>query len=145
MNTLNKVELLFGPYQAPALCRGDRAFCLARDCDVIITSWTNAPIPWPRCRALDSPGGGSGILVDEELARAIRSESASALKHWWRASRCTVHWWRKMLDISCAGTEGSRRLIQAAAQAGADVIKSRGLTEEKDRADFTRSQTSCHR
>jgi polyhydroxybutyrate depolymerase len=28
---------------------------------VVITSWTDAAIPWPRCRALDSPGPGSGI------------------------------------------------------------------------------------
>jgi hypothetical protein len=50
-----RVKLLFGPYKAAPLRRGDRAVCLVRDGDVIITSWTDAPIPWPRCRALDSP------------------------------------------------------------------------------------------
>jgi hypothetical protein len=118
---------------------GDRAFCLARDCDVIITSWTDAPIPWPRCRALDSPGGGSGILVEEELARAIRHGSAEALKFWWRASRCTVHWWRKVLDVSRVGTEGSRRLIRAAAQVEADVMKCRGYTDEECEARSRRA------
>src|SRR5262245_50244449 len=41
-------------------------------------------IPWPRCRALDQRGGcGSGLLVDEELARAVRSESTAAEMYWW--------------------------------------------------------------
>jgi hypothetical protein len=70
----DRIKLLFGPYRAPPLRRGDRAFCLFRDCDVVVTSWTNAPISWPRCRALDRPLGGSGLLVDEELARAVKHE-----------------------------------------------------------------------
>jgi hypothetical protein len=37
--------LLAGPYQAPAVRKGDRASCLYRDSDVIVTSWTAAPIP----------------------------------------------------------------------------------------------------
>jgi hypothetical protein len=32
---------------------------------MVVTSWTAARIPWPRCRALDSHGGSSGILPDE--------------------------------------------------------------------------------
>jgi len=39
------VKLLFGPYKAPALKRGDRARCLYRDTTVIITRWSDAPIP----------------------------------------------------------------------------------------------------
>jgi hypothetical protein len=77
----DRVKLLFGPYRAPPLKRGDRATCLFRDATVVITSWTDARIPWPRCRALDSPGGGSGLLVDEELARAVRHEAAAAVMH----------------------------------------------------------------
>ena len=64
--------LLFGPYQEPPLKRGDRAVCLFRDCEIVITGWTDARIPWPRWHALDSPGSGPGLLVDEELARAVR-------------------------------------------------------------------------
>jgi hypothetical protein len=78
MNDADRVKLLFGPCHAPPLKRGDRAFCLFRDCDVVLTSWTDAPISWPRCRALDRPLGGSGLLVDEELARVVRHESAPA-------------------------------------------------------------------
>jgi len=54
------VKLLHGPYQPPALKKGDRAFCLFRDADVIVTSWTAARLPWPRCRLADGPGGGGG-------------------------------------------------------------------------------------
>ena len=42
MRDANRVRLLFGPYQAPALERGDRATCLYRDCDVVVTGWTDA-------------------------------------------------------------------------------------------------------
>jgi hypothetical protein len=69
MQVNEAIRLLFGPYRAPRLRRGDRAFCLLRDGPVVITSWTDAPIPWPRCRKLDGPGGGSGLLLDEELVR----------------------------------------------------------------------------
>jgi hypothetical protein len=82
--------LLFGPYKAPALQKGDRAFCLARDCDVVITSWTYALMRWLRCRALETHGGGSGLLVNEELARAVQHESALAIKFWWHVSTTTV-------------------------------------------------------
>jgi hypothetical protein len=41
----SKPELLHGPYQPPALRRGDRATCLYLDAEVVITSWTDARIP----------------------------------------------------------------------------------------------------
>ena len=72
LTNAERVKLLFGPYQAPPLKRGDRAVCLFRDCELIITGWTDARIPWPRWHALDSSGPGSGLLVNEELARAVR-------------------------------------------------------------------------
>ncbi len=76
------VRLLHGPYTAPPRRRGDRATCLFRDCPVVITGWSDAPLPWPRCRALEGRGDGSGLLVDEELARAVRYESVLAIRRW---------------------------------------------------------------
>jgi hypothetical protein len=38
-------RLLAGPYLPPSLRRGDRTFCLFRDTDVTVTSWTSAPTP----------------------------------------------------------------------------------------------------
>src|ERR1700689_1905722 len=111
MNECDRVKFLFGPYKAPPHKRGDRATCLFRDCEVVITSWSDAPIPWPRCRAPDSPGG-SGLLVDEELARAVRNESAAALMHWWGTSANAVKNWRKALGVIRTDNRRTHRLIQ---------------------------------
>ena len=99
MTDHDRVRLLHGPYAPPPLRKGDRAHCLLRDCTVVITSWTAARIPWPRCRALDGPGGGSGILLGEELARAVRQESAAAVCQWWGVSEGVVWRWRKVLEV----------------------------------------------
>jgi hypothetical protein len=52
----DKVKLLHGPSRAPSLRVGDRATSLYRDCDVVVTSWTDAPISWPRCRRTEGKG-----------------------------------------------------------------------------------------
>jgi hypothetical protein len=127
----DRVQLLFGPYKAPPLQRGNRSFCLFRDCLVVVTCWTDARISWPRCRALDGPGGGSGLLVDEELARAVRHESALALRYWWGASSTAVWHWRTALGVRRADPEGSRRLIQAAAEKGAAELRGKPLPPEQ--------------
>jgi hypothetical protein len=79
---LDPYHLHHGPYNPPALRRGDKASCLYRDGDVVITSWSDGRISWPRCRRLGTRGG-SGLLVDEELARAVRLESSLAIQYWW--------------------------------------------------------------
>src|ERR1700757_4701342 len=102
-----RFRLLHGPYKPPPLKRGDRATCLYRDCDVVITTWTDARISWPRCRAAGKSGAGSGLLVDEKLARAIRTESAEAIKYWWGVGTHAVWSWRKAFGVARWGTEGS--------------------------------------
>jgi hypothetical protein len=115
-------DLIAGPYVAPALKRGDRAFCLYRDCDVVVTNWTDARISWPRCRAIGS-GAGSGLLVNDELARAIKTESAVALKHWFGVGTHAVWKWRKAFGIGRTGTKGSRLLHERTAQIVRDLLK----------------------
>jgi hypothetical protein len=114
----NPPELLFGPYRAPSLRKGDRATCLYRDCDVIVTGWTDAPIPWPRCRRVDVSRSHPSLLVDDELARAIRSESALALRYWWGVSVGVVARWRKALGVGRKDNPGSQVIIRAAAIRG---------------------------
>ena len=78
----DRVQPLRGLYEAPPLRVGDRASCLFRDCDVVVTGWTDARISWPRCRPLDVRRSHPSLLVNEDLARAIRQESAAALTYW---------------------------------------------------------------
>jgi hypothetical protein len=40
-----RVQLLFGPYTAPSLKRGDRTQGLSRDALIGVTGWSNGPIP----------------------------------------------------------------------------------------------------
>jgi len=120
----DNTALLFGPYRTAGLQIGDRPLCLLRDCRVTITSWTAAPIPWPRCRAEGTHGGGSGLLLYEELARAVRQESAAAIMHYWGVTAGVVWRWRKTLGVDWAATEASRLLIHAAAMAGGEAFLS---------------------
>src|SRR5689334_8281028 len=130
MRGYDKTALLFGPYRPPPLKAGNRAHCLLRGCVVVVTSWTDAPIPWPRCRALDSRGG-SGLLVDDELARAVRNEAAVAIRHWWRVSHTAVYNWRQALGVGQTDPEGTRRLLLASARAGAAAVKARDFSDEE--------------
>jgi hypothetical protein len=109
---LDPCQLLHGPYTPPALKRGDRAVCLYRDADVIVTSWSDGRIPWPRRRRPDTRGGGSGLLVDEELARAIRQESSLAIQHWWGVTEHAV-WRRRHVFGVERFNEGSAQLRTA--------------------------------
>src|SRR5215471_13282499 len=99
MSDDNHVRLLHGPYTARPLRRGDWATCLFRGGEVVFTGWSDAPISWPRCRVLGGHGGGSGLLVNEELARAVRCESMLAIHFWWGASAGTVWRWRRALGV----------------------------------------------
>jgi len=66
----------------PPLHKEERTHCLYRDALIVVTSWSDGRLSWPRCRALGHRGG-SGLLVEEELACAITHESATALMYWW--------------------------------------------------------------
>jgi hypothetical protein len=127
----DRVRLLHGPYRAPRLRVGDRADCLFRDCLVVVTGWTDARISWPRCRPLDVPRSHPSLLVDDELARAVRQESAAAVRWWWGVSVGVVWRWRKALGVTRATNEGSRRLIRAAAEKGAAAQRGVPLPAEQ--------------
>jgi hypothetical protein len=91
------------------------------------------PHPLARCRALDSRGG-SGLLVDEELARAVRTESAAAVKHWWGVGTHAVWAWRKVLGVDRRNNPGTRRLVLAASQAAAAKLRDKPMPEAQKAA-----------
>ncbi len=127
----DKYRLLHGPYEPPPLRRGQRTTCLYRDALVVVTGWSEGRIPWPRCRAIGHRGG-SGLLVCEELARAIRTESAASVEHWWGVSGNTVTLWRKTLGVEgWTGTRGTRRLVRAASLKGAARTRGKPLCPEQ--------------
>jgi hypothetical protein len=128
----DKVKLLFGPYTPPPLRKGDRATCLYRDCDVVVTGWSDGRIPWPRCRSLEARGGAGGILVEEELARGVRGESATALAYWWGVSMIMAWRWRKALGVEgWTATEGTRRLMRATAEKAVAQVRGKPLSPEQ--------------
>jgi hypothetical protein len=129
--TVSAQELLGAPYRAPPLRKGTRATCLYRDADVVITSWSDAPISWPRCRRLSSSaGGGSGLLVNDELVRALRTESSIAMQYWFGIKGETVWRWRKAFNIDRWGTEGSKTLHRELSEAGARITRGRPRPRE---------------
>src|SRR5262249_42689400 len=96
--------------------------------------WSDGRISWPRCRLPGTHGGGSGLLVDDELVRAIRSESALAIRYGWGVASYTVWRWRLAFGVEGhAATEGSRRLIQANADKGGATL--RGKQRPRDQRE----------
>lgn len=121
-------QLLAGPYRPPPLKRGNRAFCLYRNCDVVVTGWSAARIAWPRCRSLEQCGG-SGLLIDDELRRAILTESAEALKFRFGVGTNAAWRWRRAFGVTQFGTPGSKALHNAASQRGADATRGKPLSK----------------
>jgi hypothetical protein len=74
-------RLLHGPHRPPQFHVSDRAGCQLRS-TVVIKSWTDARISWPRCLPVQSKGHSS-LLFDNELARAVRTEAAAGVSYWW--------------------------------------------------------------
>jgi hypothetical protein len=97
------------PHSAPG--RRGRAVCLFHDGEVIIPGWTDARISWPRCTLAEGDGRPS-ILVEEELARALRHEASLAIQYWWGADVLRVRRWKKALGTGPRDPEGSRWLYQ---------------------------------
>jgi hypothetical protein len=129
--TPNKCRVLHGPYHTPALGVGDRADCLMRGA-VVVTSWTDARISWPRCKRQGK--SHPSLLLDDELARAIRTEAVEAVRYWWGVSQGVVNRWRRFLDVTRTNNPGTHRLRRASAQAGGDAARAKEWTEAERQA-----------
>jgi hypothetical protein len=120
---------LIGTYSPSRVRIGARVTCLYRDTDCVVTSVSNARIPWPRVQPLGQRGG-SGLWVCAELIKAIRTESATVLKYHFGVGDAVVWRWRKAFGVGGhATTKGSRRAIRAAAQKGAGAMKAKEWTD----------------
>lgn len=131
---------LIGTYEAPAVKRGQVVTCLYRDRDCKLTSFTSARIPWPRVQPIGQRGG-SGLWVNDTLRKAIRTESAVALRHWFGVAETVVWRWRKAFGVDgFATTKGSKRANRAASLKGVAALKTREWTAAERRACSRRSK-----
>jgi hypothetical protein len=122
---------LIGEYTPPAVQKGQRVTCLYRDTLCAVTAISSAPIPWPRVRVIGQKGRPT-LWANDELVRAIRTESAKSLKYWFGVSGLLVWKWRKTFGVGGrATTEGSRKAIRAAAKKGAKAIKAKEWTDDE--------------
>jgi hypothetical protein len=118
-----------GPYASPKLAVGDRENCLVRDTLCVVTGWSDAPIPWPTGIPVGRRSRPT-LIVTEELARAVRSESAKALRCWWGASVKTVWRWRKALGVTRTNNAGTNALVREASEKGASQLRGTRLGKE---------------
>jgi hypothetical protein len=129
-----KLQLLHGPYQTPAVRVGDRVACEYRGAECVVTSISAGRIQWPRGRVADAEtGGGSGLLVFGDLARAVRTASAAAVCHWWGVSSKAVWHWRQALGVDRLNNTATNRLIRTSSKRGAEAVQVREFSEEERR------------
>jgi hypothetical protein len=121
---------LIGTYTPPLLKVGDRVYCKYRRTWCKVTSWTDAPISWPRVQPLKTRGG-SGLLVGPTLLRAMKTESADALKYWFGVSTKVVWRWRKAFGVTQFGTPGSKAAHEAASEQGAAAVRGKRVTRAR--------------
>jgi len=109
MNDRDRFKLI-GTYKTPRVRIGTVLTCEARDCDVVVTGYSDGRIPWPRGRKRQA-GGGAGFVVFGGLSDAIRIESNLAVSHWFGVDRKVVTKWRRALQVARTN-DGTLRLRQ---------------------------------
>jgi hypothetical protein len=98
---------LLRTYTTPRVRVGRVLSCEARDCDVIVTGYSDARIPWPLGRRPRL--AAKALVVYGDLARAVRTESNQAVCYWFGVTAQTVSKWRKALGVGLTNA-GTHRL-----------------------------------
>lgn len=62
-----------------------------------VAGFTEAPIPWPAYASIT--GARLTPILNGDLTRAVRTESAMAVAYWWGVSRATATRWRHALGV----------------------------------------------
>jgi hypothetical protein len=117
----------------PAVTDGGQFYCHYRKMWCRVTSWTDAPVPWPR-GVPEGPGrkGHPGLIVTRALERAIRTESAAALMHWFGVGVSLAWRYRQWLGVEgWTRTPGSRRLQHEVSAKGAAGVRAKKWTDEE--------------
>jgi hypothetical protein len=107
MDDTTRLRLWHGPYRMPRYRVGGRLVCAVRG-SVKVVGTSHAPISWPQTRNHGRPF----LIVCGGLARAVRTEAAIAVAHWWGVTPLTVWTWRKAMGVG-ATTPGTSRLRRA--------------------------------
>ena len=94
------------PYRTPRYRIGRCVQCLVRG-EMKITGTSNGRTSWPmgKVKGHNRPT----LVVYQDLAKALRVESAAAVLYCWGVSRSTVTLWRRALDVVPL-TPGTRKL-----------------------------------
>jgi hypothetical protein len=108
---------------------GDRGNCIVRDTLCVVTGWGDAPIPWPTGIPVGRRSRPT-LIVTEELARAVRSESAKAVRWWWRVGVKAVWKWRRSLAVTRTNNPGTNTLMREASEKGASQLRGKVLSED---------------
>lgn len=122
---------LLGTYTPPPARAGARLYCHYRRAWCRVSSWTEAPVPWPRGVQIGIRSG-PGLIVTRVLVRAVKTESAESLKHWFGVGTKVAWQWRKRL-VPGAGhvrTRGDVIVQRRISAAGADVTRGVPLSDE---------------
>lgn len=98
--------LIAAPYFAPTCIAGDWIDDEI-DGSLQVGGWTTAPISWPRRRKTGRPA----LILTSELVRAVQTESAAAICHWWGVGPTKVWQWRQALGVGRV-TDGTRLRLQ---------------------------------
>jgi hypothetical protein len=101
------------------------------DCTVVITGLRDGPISWPLCRPIDNRMGRPTLRLADDLARAVRNDSAAAIMYRWRVGSGLVWRWRKALEVTPTNNRGTRQLIRAASECGAAKLRGVPLPAEQ--------------